>query len=289
MGERTPVWLNGILLSGLLLFGCRSPAALPASAFPSGDAAGGWRRAGEARLYDRQTLFNLVDGQAEAYFAYRFEQIAVQRYEKPSGESVDIEVWQMATAEDAYGVFTAQRAGQPFAIGNAGDLDPGRRLAFWQNRYYVVVRARQDTPETDLRALAGAVSARLPGGGEPPALLRLLPRAGLLETRVLFFHEEISVQDRLWLGGENILGLSTETDGVLAEYTWEPGGAVIQLLLVQYPDAQAAALALERLQASPPSRLGAATVQGDRLGAVFGDLPSAEATAWLAEALRSGQ
>jgi len=53
---------------------------------------------------------------------------------------------------------------------------------------------------------------------------------GMVERSAVFFHEEISIQDRLWLGGENRLGLSPKTDGILARY--EVGGGMAQLPVV---------------------------------------------------------
>ena len=46
---------------------------------------------------------------------------------------------------------------------------PRRRLAFWQDRYYIQVYGRQPLPDADLQAFAQVVSATLPAGGEPPA------------------------------------------------------------------------------------------------------------------------
>jgi hypothetical protein len=159
-----------------------------------------------------------VDGQAEAFFAYGFEQVAVRRYENAEGAVLRVEVWQLATPADAYGLFTASITGTPAAIGNDGDADPGRRLAFWQDRYTVHVRARQELDDADLWGFGEAVSAALPEGGERPALVDRLPPDGLVERSAIFFHEEISIQSDLWLGGENLLGLGLETDGVLARW-----------------------------------------------------------------------
>ncbi len=87
------------------------------------------------------------------------------------------------------------------------------------------VRARQELPDTDLWGLAEAISTALPAGPSEkrPALMGRLPPDGLVERSAIFFHEEISIQNDLWLGGENLLGLGPETDGVLAQY--DVGGA----------------------------------------------------------------
>jgi predicted choloylglycine hydrolase len=275
----------GLLVFAVLLSGCGEKPPALAKVFPGADAVPGWRSEGRVEVFDRENLYDLVDGQAEAFFAYGFEQVAVRRYKNAEGAKLDVEVWQVAKPTDAYGLFTASIAGRAVAIGNDGDSDPGRRLAFWQDRTYVQVRARQEVDDEDLRGFAEAVSAALPEGGERPSLRDQLPPFGLVERSAIFFHEEISIQDRLWLGGQNVLGLGPETDGVLARY--DVGGEPVQLLLVQYPDEEAAADGLAALaggRARPEQRrrvgsLVAAGARGDLLDAVFGELDADEMAA----------
>jgi hypothetical protein len=271
------------LLLALLLTGCGGRPAPLAEVFPGADALPGWTPIGEVEIFDRENIYDLVNGQAEAFFAYGFEQVAVRGYDNVEGVVLSIEVWQLAATADAYGLFTASIAGTPVAIGNDGDTDPGRRLAFWQDRYYVHIRARQELPDADLRAFAETVSAALPSGGERPALMGRLPPDGLVERSAIFFHEEISIQNELWLGGENVLGLGPETGGVLARY--DVDGAAARLLLVQYPDAEAASAGLAALDTAPVSGLVDAGARENLLGAIFGEMDEATAGALLARVL----
>jgi len=274
-----------ILLLALVLAGCEdSQSPSLTSIFPGANVVSDWLGATEIRTYDRQTIFDLVDGQADAFFAYGFEQVAVRSYQNTSGTVLRIEAWQLATPADAYGLFTANRAGTPAAVGNGGDTDPGRRLAFWKNRYFVSANATGDIPDADLTAFAQAIASALPAGGEQPAVMGKLPIERLAERNVIFFHQELSIQDRLWLGGENILGLSHDTDGVLAQY--DLGGTPAQLLLVQYPDAKAAAAGLAALKGGQVDDFITANVNSNLLGAVFGKVDAALANTLLEQALK---
>jgi len=272
-----------LLISALLLAGCGGKAASLVSVFPGADAFPGWTPTAEVEVFDRENIYDLVDGQAEAFFAYGFEQVAVRRYENAEGAALHIEVWQLATPADAYGLFTAGIVGESADIGNDGDADPGRRLAFWQDRYTVHVRARQELPDADLWGFAEAVSAALPEGGERPALVGRLPPDGLVGRSAIFFHEEISIQNELWLGGENLLELGPETDGVLARY--DVGGAAARLLLVQYPNAEAASAGLAALETGQVGGLMTADARDNLLGAVFGEMDEAAAGTLLVEVL----
>ncbi len=287
------------LLILLLIAGCTAigqaplpPAAAPAPAvpaafnladvFPAPDRIPGWTSTGAARAYGRSTLFDLVDGQADAFFAYGFERVVTRTYSNSTGNDVHIEIWQLATPSDAFGLFSFARAGTPVAIGNEGDGDPGRRIAFWQHRYYAQVSAQQKLPDDELRNLAQAVAAALPTGGERPALLRRAPTDSRVGNTI-FFRQEISIQSEIWLGGQNLLKLGQETEGILAHY--DMGGTAARLVLVQYPDANRSAAGRRALESGPVKNLIAVDARGNLLGAVFGKADKAAAQQLLAQAL----
>lgn len=273
----------GLMLIMLLLAACRATEELPGGALPAADAVAGWVPSGDVLVYDGENLYSLVNGQADAYFAYAFEQVAVRTYQDRDGASLRIEIWQLGSAADAYGLLSTVRAGEPVLVGSGGDSDPGRRLDFWQDRYFVRLFAVSPVDDSALQAFAEQISGELPSGGEPPALVSRLPESGLVEESVLFFHQEISIQDDLWLGGQNVLGLGPETDGVLARY--EAAGGEAWLLLVQYVDAGAASAAVDTLRSSTVAGLVAAEADLNLLAAVFGSVSEPEAQALLSDAL----
>lgn len=282
--ERTPQIEQGTAA------GSSQPTTL-SEALPPAGAVQGWMPAGEEQIYDSENLYDLVDGQADAFFAYAFEQVAVQNYEKDDGKGLRIEIWQLATPADAYGLFSTYRAGTPVDVGNEGDADPGRRLDFWQERYLVRLFAPQTLPDADLEVFAAAVAGALPAGGDRPGLLERLPQpaarpaGGAPVETAIFFRQEISIQDYLWLGGQNLLGLGPQTAGVLARYPVDD--QVATLLLVRYPDAGAAQAALEALHTGQIDTLVLAQAHGDLMGAVFGAVSDQEASDLLASAFEN--
>ena len=278
------------LLPAILPAGCASlsatstPESIPETAFP-GEITG-WTPAEEARLYNSGNLFDLVNGQADAFFVYGFEQTALRTYTNADGNRLDVQIWQLATPADAYGLFTLGRSGSPAAIGNEGDTETGRRLSFWQDRYTVHVSARQDVDDALLWGLAQAVVGALPQGGERPPLIDRLPQTGLKNERdFIFFHEELSIQNEIWLGGENILGLSQDTNGVVASY--EVADSPALLLLIEYPTPNQAAAGLEALQTAQVDDLVIAQSQDNLLTAVFGEVDDSVANTLVAKVLNN--
>jgi hypothetical protein len=82
-----------------------------------------------------------------------------------------------------------------------------------------------------------------------------------------FFHQKLSLDNLLWLGDENILNLSEQTNAVLAAYTY--GDTKAQLLVVEYPDAATAETAHAALEGSGLENLSAAGQRNQYLAVVF--------------------
>ena len=272
-----------LVLLSLLATACGSEERGVRDALRAADAVAGWSAVGEVKVFGPENLYDLVDGQADSFFAYDFREVAVQTYEGARGATVRVEVWELGTAADAYGLFTTYRAGNPVAVGSGGDSDPGRRLDYWQDHFFVRISSTSSLDDSILSAFADMVSDELPNGGELPPMVASLPQVGLVERSEVFFHQEISIQDYLWLGGQNLLALGAETNGVLARY--DAGGEVATVLLVQYPDSRAAALALESLAASELGSLAASDTEDNVLVAVFGSVPEKEAMRLLMNVL----
>jgi hypothetical protein len=252
--------------------GCSGQANPPSAAgfFPASGAISGWSTTGDLMTYNQQNLSDLVDGQSDSFFAYGFDQVSVQRYQDSQGQKLSIEVWQLDSEDDAYGLFTASRTGTPESIGNQGDGDPGLRLIFWQSQYYVHVNAIQDLPDDLIMGFAKAVSSAIPRGGTPPDLVKQLPQQDLEAGSEIFFHQEISIQSEVWLGGSNLMGLGSDTQGVVARYTikGQPG----HLLLIAYSSVEKATSGLKALQNSQLTGLEVSAQNQKVVGAVFGSI-----------------
>ena len=274
------------------LIGCRaaqpSPtpeAALPSpeQALPDAGAVPGWSMADEVRTYDRDTLFDFMNGAADLYFTFGFDLLAVGEYVHADGAQLRIEVYRTATDADAYGLFTYNAYGEPIELGVEGRLASGDGLSFWQRRTFVQMLGRDSVDDGALRAFAEAVASALPAGGKRPALVDALPADGLQPSSARFFREQMALDNFLWLGPENVLGLGPDVEGVLAEY--QLAGQNATLVLVSFADEKRAQTAQSGLGGGGVDDLVVVQVQGSTLGAVFGQPDHETASALLERAL----
>ncbi len=201
--------------------------------------AGPWTAAGEDRFFDAETLFGYINGAAEVYRAYNLRQCLSRHYLSTGGPSIILDIFDMGSAEDAYGVFTHDLDGEKMAIGQDGRLRPGW-LSFWKDRFFVSIYMEEETQaaQNAVIELGRQVAASIDGTGARPELIFRLPTAGLQTDRIRYLHHPIVLNFHYYLSDENLLDISRETDVALADYRFEDQTAI--LLLVQYPTVEKA-------------------------------------------------
>jgi len=226
---------------GVALSGCGGSGSNDTNAMLLPDRIDDWVRQDSPTTYDRETIFDYIDGAGEVYRSYAFEDVAVARYARSGSPEITVELFDMGNAEDAYGVFSYAREQEDSGIGG-GFERKGSVLCFWQDRFYVCVAAEQLATDAGgvLEDIARQISQSLPPAPARPALLQVLPDEGRVTLSERFFHLHQTLNYHYYLARENVLELNANTDAVLARY--RPGSAYV--LVVAYPDEAAATSAL---------------------------------------------
>ncbi len=206
-------------------------------------AAGPWLSEAD-QVFDAESIFDYIDGAGEVYRSYNMELLVARRFHKDGRADIVVDAFDMGTAADAFGVFTHDLEGEDAGIGQGSTYKAGL-LSFWKDRYFLSVYAEEETPETRdaVLELGRQIAQAIPGRGEPPALLRLLPREGLDVRKVRFLHGQALLNYHYFVAEENILLLGRETDAVLAPYGVKDGQSY--LFVAAYRDSGGAARARE--------------------------------------------
>lgn len=198
--------------------------------------SGDWSAAGKDAVYDRKTLYDYMDGGAEVYLAFDFRQVFARKYGGPGGKEISLDIYDMGTSAEAYGIFSCDREDPAAGIGQDSTYGFGL-LRVRQGLYFMAVMSPDEGKDIDAAILAIGKAA-LPHLGPPgpdPPLLDLLPAGGLKTGRTSYFHSEINLNNRFFVASENILRLGKTTECVFAEYGEgeESGG---NLLIVAYAE-----------------------------------------------------
>jgi len=176
--------------------------APPEELLPAGSCGPGWLVEGKASVYDRETLSDRIDGEAELYFPYGFQRMAAARYASPKNPraGMDVEIFRMGSLLDAFGMYAnyRQAEGRTLDIGAGASLS-GSQLFSYQGRYFLQLQITgTEIPDADALAACGrAVAALLPGPAHGPGELSALDRPGLVKGSERYLPESLLGYDFL--------------------------------------------------------------------------------------------
>jgi hypothetical protein len=199
--------------------------------------AAGWRWDEKELKYNSRTLFDYIDGAAELYLAYGFQNLTVRRFDKSNRPPITIELYEMASSEDAYGVFSFERQDETIGVGQGSEFGGGL-LRFWKGKLFVAIYADGEGPEVEsaIIKMGRAAANSIPATGPEPKLVDFIPGKdlGLVDRSVRYLKSHVLLNQRFFIAHQNILNLSRKTEAVLAQYIREKQKT--QLLLIRYPN-----------------------------------------------------
>lgn len=107
-----------------------------------------WSPARGVRVFSRDTLYEKINGRADLYLQYKFEQLTFATYLRDNDPDLNIEVWayDMGAAENARGIFQAEQSEQPDPVDvGQGGYRSGDSIFFWKGSLYVNVMTLDDS------------------------------------------------------------------------------------------------------------------------------------------------
>ena len=223
---------------GPLEFGQRSVGvAMPYSvgrALP--DRSGEWIRAAQIQMFNPGDLWEHINGAAEQYLTYGFQDLATTRYTSDQTRTVVVaEIYRMGDARGAFGIYRQEVSpkAKPIALGVEGRAS-SNTIRFWLAEFYV----KLTTPpgggrQRELEALGAAIAKGLGSPGTMPVEVGWFPTAGQVPDSVKFIPADA-------------LGQAAFTNAFEAKY--EHAGEPATALVVPFDSDQTAAAALARYE-----------------------------------------
>ena len=141
----------------------------------------GWRQSGEIQTFNPETLFEYINGGADLYLAYDFQELKVAEYSNEKKASVIVEIYHHKTPTLAFGIYSQER------LSDANFLDIGAQayietnvLNFVAGPYYVKINSFHTGPDDReiLIVFAKKVSETLGERGTLPSILSSFPEEG---------------------------------------------------------------------------------------------------------------
>ena len=192
---------------------------------------GKWEARDHDEFYNRNTLYEYINGGAELYLTYDFNQVFVRRYLGPGNSEIVLDIYDMGLSSDAFGIFSIEREDDAIGIGQDSEYGGGL-LRLWKDRFFISIMATGDEQiaRPIMLKLAQNVDHVIDVEGPKPALLQSLPGEGLDEKRIKYFHTAAILNRQYFLAEKNILKLNKHTDCILANYKKNDSSAVVLLV-----------------------------------------------------------
>lgn len=172
----------------------------------------GWKASSEVSKYNPENLWEYIDGAAELFLAYGFQFLHSCDLSLDN-LSVTVDIYDMGTRLNAFGIYAAERPGErkAFTIGAEAVVSPPYQCLLLKDCYYVKVNVFEgQITETTGKTLLESIAKSLPGGDGFPEELQLLPPKGMVSGSEGFARE-------------GHLGLTELRNCVYARYIGETG------------------------------------------------------------------
>ncbi len=141
----------------------------------------GWKQSGEMQIFPPRNLYEYIDGGADLYLKYDFQELKVAEYQNDKKASVTVEIYRHKTPTHTFGIYSQER------LANANFLDIGAQgyiekdtLNFLQGNYYVKISCYNAGPDGEgtLLTFAKRVGENLGEKDLLPSILSSFPREG---------------------------------------------------------------------------------------------------------------
>jgi hypothetical protein len=204
-----------------------------------------WTKPVKLDTYDPNNLWDKIDGAADGYLSYNFEELTIGDYTAKEGKYISMEVYRHKTPEDAFGIYSQERPqdGKFQAIGAQGYEVEGS-FNFVSDRYYVKIRSNYSDAASmaTIREIAKKAAALISTTSMLPELLRLFPQKSKQANTEQYINSNFL--------GYSFLGQSFTS-------TYALNGGTFNLFIIKYGSSAAAKETLAKFLAQEKSNLPA--------------------------------
>jgi len=164
--------------------------------FPAAGFHKGWMWEGKPRHFTPQNLYEIIDGEAELYISYGFEELASLLYYRGSPEDTFfvVDIFDMGNPLNAFGVYSGFRHPEYRfeEVGTEGFVsDYG--IKFYKGKYLVDIKAAEfsEACRKAVWSTAREIARRIQTPDHPPELTGMLPGRGQIPHTLRFIQKEM--------------------------------------------------------------------------------------------------
>jgi len=201
---------------------------------------GTWKTSGPPEVYKKDGLYGYINGGAELFLQYGFEELSVVRYIGGTGyaaeKEITFEVYRMASPADAFGIFSLKREGDE-------RISPEIEAVHWlsasqaalaKGNFYINITGVKATAE-EIESFAAAASKKIGAASDLPPELSLLPSSERIQGSERYIRGKLASEGESLLLDREFWGFGKGTAAVSARYGPSRTKLVIVVLRAPVP------------------------------------------------------
>jgi len=178
-----------------------------------------WRIKDSVEVYSGDDLFMYINGGADIYLEYGFEEVATCKFLNNAAKYIHIDIYRMKDDPAAYGIFTLNSTskGKPLEIG-AGSFLYDYYLDFWKGPYFVrCTSSKKEVGLMDtLQMFARSIEDKIDPIGKVPKLTQAFQLSNYEINKLKYIKGSIGLNNIFNFGHGSISGFN---EGLIGK--WE--------------------------------------------------------------------
>lgn len=204
---------------------------MPANGFEKG-----WKKSSKMLVFRSNDLYNYINGGAELFLEFGFEDLYVQRYAKGNSE-IGIEVYRMESPESALGLYLMNKGAETQIKGIPARHAASRlQLTIIRGRFYILINnySGASSLKSVMVKASRAVLKQIPLA-VPSRIFDILPSENRVADSESIFRGPFGLELIYTFGKGDILKLGGKIFGVSSDFKTEDGDEYTRLI-IRYPD-----------------------------------------------------
>jgi len=236
-----------LLLSGIIPSYSNTQEIDLKKLLPGNNKIKGWKKQGKTELFEGESLYEYINGGAEIFHEYGFKKVLVQEYSDRDENSIMIEIFEMNSDENSYGIYSFRRdkSGELFDIGN-GAIISSSYLFFWKANIYIVIYSFTEGFKDPLFSFARFIAGKINDSGEIPKIMSYLPKTDILPASKKYIKGPIAFANQQFISRQDIFEINSSKEIALAEYV--VNNINLKLFLINYTQIKNASGLIEKIK-----------------------------------------
>ncbi|MHC4712377.1 MAG: DUF6599 family protein [Planctomycetota bacterium] len=206
--------------------------------FPRPQEVLDWAAQSDIREFSGDGIVDWKGADAQLLLDYNIEGAATAVYAGPGDASVTLEIYQLATPADAYGLLGALRPeGAEDAEVSQAAFVAGATGGLWKDVFCAIVIGEAGA-ETAVRDFLEVLSGRIEREGLLPDIFRAIDTVGLVPGTARYLHTDLALKKLHHVADDNVLGLAEDTEIIFGDFLIDE--REFKAFIAVYPSEQAA-------------------------------------------------